>query len=125
VLLRTLRVASACRLGVVIETKHSSHMDHGGLFDGPAERYEACNTRPAMHRLGRGQSRPSDSNKSNALTIAEWIGESTIRNPRFAQQELQGARVLLAAFMRSLHAALVHLFAANVIFPQFVAAWCK
>ena len=41
-LLQTLRVAFACRLGVVIETKHSSHMDHGALFNGPGERYDAC-----------------------------------------------------------------------------------
>ena len=70
--LQTLRVALAWRLGVVIETKHSSHVDHGGLFDGPAEHYGACCAKPAAHRLEVREIAASDCNKTNATTIAEW-----------------------------------------------------
>jgi hypothetical protein len=72
VLLQTLRVAFPYRLGVVIEMKHSSHMDHGGLFECPGEYYDACDANHAAHRLEDEAIETCDGNKTNALTIAEW-----------------------------------------------------
>jgi hypothetical protein len=73
---KPLRVAFAYRLGVVMETKHSSHMDHGGLFEGPGEYYDACNAKHATHRLEDRAIETCDGNKTNAPTIAEWTDGS-------------------------------------------------
>jgi hypothetical protein len=96
-------------------------MEHGGLFDGPAERYDACYAKHAAHRLERGQSRHGDSNKTNALTIAEWM-----YGLRFARRMLRSKIYRVGGyclpFSRDLYIALRDKLAANVIFPRSMVA---